>query len=132
MSQSTAGASSGKPKARPKYLDLRQLSMDQPIPAVVSIMHRISGAALFLFLPFLLCMLEREAFIGTTAASLGVIAKLLLLALLFAYVYHFCAGIRFLLLDKHIGVEREPSRLSAKIVLAASVVLTLLIGVKVW
>lgn len=106
--------------------------MDQPIPAVVSIMHRISGAALFLFLPFLLCMLEREAFIGATAASLGVVAKLLLLALLFAYVYHFCAGIRFLLLDKHIGVEREPSRLSAKIVLGASVVLTLLIGVKVW
>ena len=106
--------------------------MDQPIPAVVSIMHRISGAALFLFLPFLLCMLEREAFIAATAASLGVIAKLLLLALLFAYVYHFCAGIRFLLLDKHIGVEREAARLSAKIVLGASVVLTLLIGVKVW
>lgn len=132
MSQSTAGASSGKPKVRPKYLDLRELSLSQPIPAVVSIMHRISGAALFLFLPFLLCMLERKAFMGTTLASLGVFARLLLLALLFAYVYHFCAGIRFLLLDKHIGVEREASRLSAKIVLGASVVLTLLIGVKVW
>ncbi|MBR4877333.1 MAG: succinate dehydrogenase, cytochrome b556 subunit [Rhodocyclaceae bacterium] len=132
MSQSTAGASSGKPKVRPKYLDLRELSLSQPIPAVVSIMHRISGAALFLFLPFLLCMLERKVFMGTTLASLGVFARLLLLALLFAYVYHFCAGIRFLLLDKHIGVEREASRLSAKIVLGASVVLTLLIGVKVW
>jgi succinate dehydrogenase / fumarate reductase cytochrome b subunit len=60
------------------------------------------------------------------------LAKLLLLGLLWAYLHHFCAGIRFLLLDMHKGVELQAARSSARIVLIVSLVLTVIIGVTLW
>ena len=59
-------------------------------------------------------------------------AKLVLLALAWAYLHHFCAGIRFLLLDMHKGLELETARMSSKIVLGVSIALTLIIGVALW
>lgn len=133
MSQNTVGSPPGKVKPRPKHLDLKVIR--QAITAIVSIGHRITGAGLFLFLPLLLCMMERALSpigIFSKPEPLGGFTKLILLGLLFAYVYHLCAGIRFLLLDFHVGVDRESAQKSAKIVLVASVVLTVLVGVKVW
>ena len=60
------------------------------------------------------------------------LVKLLLLGLLWAYLHHFCAGIRFLLLDLHIGGDLQPARQSARLVFIVSLVLTVLIGVKLW
>jgi succinate dehydrogenase / fumarate reductase cytochrome b subunit len=56
----------------------------------------------------------------------------LLIGLLWAYMHHFCAGIRFLLLDMHKGLELEAARNSSRIVLIVSIVLTVIIGVKLW
>ena len=53
--------------------------------------------------------------------------KLVLFGLLWAYLHHFCAGIRFLLLDLHIGIEKEEARKSAIAVLAVSIPLTLIL-----
>ena len=53
--------------------------------------------------------------------------KVVLAGLLWAFVHHFCAGIRFLLLDLHIGVDKEPGRRSAAVVLAVSILLTLIL-----
>ena len=108
-----------------------------PLPGFVSILHRISGADLFPMLPFLLLLLDRslgsaDSF-QTFAAIVGhPLEKLLLIGQLWAYMHHFCAGIRFLLLDLHKGVDLQPARSSARMVLIVSLVLTVIIGVKLW
>ncbi|ENO88159.1 succinate dehydrogenase [Thauera linaloolentis 47Lol = DSM 12138] len=108
-----------------------------PIPAIVSILHRVSGGGLFLLLPFLLFLLDRslgspESFETFSAVVGHPLAKLLLLGLLWAYMHHFCAGIRFLLLDMHKGTDLQAARNSSRIVLVVSIALTVIIGVKLW
>jgi succinate dehydrogenase / fumarate reductase cytochrome b subunit len=122
-------------KQRPKFLALNEIRL--PLPGIVSILHRISGAGLFLFLPFLLFLLDRslgspESFATFSAIVDNFLVKLILLGLLWAYLHHFCAGIRFLLLDLHVGGDLQPARNSARLVLIVSLALTVLIGVKLW
>ena len=122
-------------KQRPKHLALNQIRL--PLPGIVSILHRVSGAGLFLLLPFLLYLLDRslgsaETFETFSAVVDHPLVKLLLMGLLWAYLHHFCAGIRFLMLDLHKGLELEEARKSSKIVLGVSLTLTLIIGVVLW
>jgi succinate dehydrogenase / fumarate reductase cytochrome b subunit len=121
-------------KKRPKNLDLMTIRL--PLPGILSILHRVSGAVLFLLLPVLLWLFESSLTSAETFAVVKSIAahplvKLILLGLIWLYLHHFCAGIRYLLLDLHKGIDLESARLSSKIVFAVSIVLTLLIGVKV-
>lgn len=60
------------------------------------------------------------------------LVKLVLLGLLWAFLHHFCAGIRFLLLDVHVGVDLPTARMSSVIVFAVSLALTVVVGVKLW
>lgn len=122
-------------KQRPKHLALHEIRL--PLPGIVSILHRISGAGLFLMLPFLLYLFDRslgspESFEVFASVVAHPLAKLLLLGLLWAYLHHFCAGIRFLLLDLHIGGDLSAARNSSRIVLVVSLALTVLIGVTLW
>jgi succinate dehydrogenase / fumarate reductase cytochrome b subunit len=122
-------------KTRPKFLDLREIRL--PLPGIVSILHRISGGGLFLFLPFLIYLFDLSLTSPETFATYKAIVghwfvKLILLGLLWAYLHHFCAGIRFLLLDLHKGVELEPARQSARVVLMVSLALTVILGVWLW
>ena len=117
-------------KKRPKNLDLTTIKL--PLPGKVSILHRVSGAGLFICLPLLLWLFgaslnsaESFAMLKSVLASLP--AKVILAGLLWAFVHHFCAGIRFLLLDLHIGIEKEAARTSAGVVLAVSIPLTLIL-----
>lgn len=122
-------------KQRPKFLHLTEIRL--PLPGIVSILHRISGAGLFLCLPFLLYLFSSslaspasfDAYRETVANPL---VKLFLLGLMWAYLHHFCAGIRFLLLDMHKGLDLPAARNSSRIVLAVSLLLTLVLGVKLW
>lgn len=121
-------------KKRPKNLDLPTIRL--PLPGILSIIHRISGAGLFLLLPFLLWLFQGSLTSPETFASVkGVVAhplvKIVLLGLIWFYMHHFCAGIRYLLLDLHKGVELEAARLSSKVVFVVSIALTLIIGAKV-
>jgi succinate dehydrogenase / fumarate reductase, cytochrome b subunit len=129
------------PKVRPVYRNINVTDLMNyrlPIPGIVSIMHRISGVALFIAIPFLLALLQMslksEAGFETFKSMVwgNVIAKLLLLGLLYAFVHHFCAGIRFLLLDMHKGIELEAARRSSQIVIVVSLILTALLGAKLW
>lgn len=120
---------------RPVHLNL--LTIRQPIPAIVSILHRISGTLLFLFIPFLLYMLQLslaspEHFAQLKSTLDAPLVKLTCLMLLWGYLHHFFAGLRFLFLDLDIGVELQPARASSWAVLAVSLALTLLIAVKLW
>lgn len=122
-------------KERPKYLALHQIRL--PLPGIVSILHRISGVMLFLSLPVLLLMLQYSlASIETHTRLLELLAhplaKLALTGLLWAFLHHFCAGIRYLAIDLHYGGSLGQARASSKIVLAASLSLTILLGAKLW
>ena len=122
-------------KQRPKHLALNQIRL--PLPGIVSILHRVSGAGLFLMLPELLSLIGNsvgspESYAAYKAVVGNILVKLLLLGLLWAYLHHFCAGIRFLLLDMHVGIEKEAARSSSRIVLIVSLILTVTIGAKLW
>ena len=115
-------------KKRPKNLDLTTIRL--PLPGKVSILHRVSGVGLFLFLPVLLWLFSAsltsaETFATFRAVFASLPAKVVLAGLLWAFVHHFCAGIRFLLLDLHVGIEKEAARKSAAVVFAVSIPLTL-------
>ena len=123
-------------KPRPVYLNL--LAIRQPIPAIVSILHRISGMLLFLVgIPVLLWGVERslaspETFAQWKSAVAHPLAKLVLLGLVWAYLHHLFAGLRHVLQDAHVASELKPSRQSAVLVIAAALVLTLVVGVRAW
>lgn len=125
----------GSVKERPKHLNLFEIK--QPLPAVMSILHRISGAGLFLMLPLLiwlfgLSLQSPESFEAFKATVAHPIVKLLLLGLLWAYLHHFCMGVRILLIDIHVGVEKAPARKSALAVLVVSLALTVILGAASW
>ena len=123
------------PVSRPKHLNLMQIRM--PLPAFVSILHRVSGALLFLVLPLLLCLLSSslessQSFAVFKQWIANPCVKIVLLGVLWAYLHHFCAGIRHLALDLQIGLELETARATSYAVLGISLVLTVIIGVKLW
>ena len=122
-------------KHRPKHLALHLIKL--PLPGFVSILHRISGLLLFIALPLLLLMLQYSLrSIETYTQLLAVLAhplvKLMLLGLLWAFLHHFCAGLRYLAIDLDYGVELAQARASSKMVLAVSLVLTVLLGARLW
>jgi succinate dehydrogenase / fumarate reductase cytochrome b subunit len=122
-------------KSRPKHLNLLQIRL--PVPGVVSIMHRVSGAALFVMLPFLLYLLQGslqspDTYVLFRDTLSNPLVKLILLGLLWAFMHHFCAGIRYLVLDLHIGTALSSARASSFAVLGVSLALTAIFGVWLW
>lgn len=121
-------------KQRPKHLALHQIRL--PLAGYASILHRISGAGLFLMLPLLIWLLQLS--LGATQDSAAMfsaitgnlLVKLILLGLVWAFLHHFCMGIRILLIDIHVGVEKEQAHSSAIAVMVISLVLTLIFGLK--
>ena len=106
---------------RPVYLDLLRIRL--PVGGVVSILHRISGVALVLALPFVLWLLQQsltsaDDYQRVTGLLQNLPARILLFLLALALAYHSLAGIRHLLLDLHIGISRRGGRMSAWLVLA--------------
>lgn len=122
-------------KKRPKHLALHQIRL--PLPGIVSILHRVSGVALFFSLPLLLLVLQYSLVsIETHTRLLELLAhplsKLAMIGLLWAFLHHFCAGLRYLAIDLHYVRDLGQARASSKVVLAASLALTVLLGAKLW
>jgi succinate dehydrogenase / fumarate reductase cytochrome b subunit len=123
-------------KQRPVYLDLVRIRL--PLPGIVSILHRISGTLLFLVgIPLLLCGLAAslespESYADVKSAFASPLAKLVLIGFLWAYLHHFFAGIRFLLLDLLTGIDLPSARRSSVVVLGVSLALTLILGARLW
>ena len=107
---------------RPVYLNLIKIRL--PLAGIVSFAHRISGVLLFLFLPFSVYLLDLSV---QSAESFASVEKLLnqplMLAVqilvLWSITHHFFAGIRFLLIDAEIGVEKSQARFGAWLVFIA-------------
>ncbi len=122
-------------KKRPIHLALHQIKL--PLPGMVSIFHRISGLLLFLALPLLLLMLQESLHsIGSYSRLMEwlatPLAKLAMLGFLWAFLLHFCAGLRYLAIDMHLLKNLRQARESSKVVLIASFLLTILIGARLW
>jgi len=127
-------------KAKPVYrnIGLAQLIKYRlPWAGKVSILHRFSGAALFLLLPFILYLFDQSlaselSFTQFQAFTDHFLVKLVCLGLIWSFLHHFCAGIRYLLLDLEIGVEKIAANQSAIIVLIVSLALTAVVGAKLF
>jgi succinate dehydrogenase / fumarate reductase cytochrome b subunit len=114
---------------RPVFLNL--FLIRQPVTAVVSILHRVSGALLILLVPVLLYGFERSLrseadFHWLMALLQRTPSKILGLFLVWALIHHLLAGIRFLLLDMDVGLTKASARRGAWLVHGASLGLVLL------
>jgi len=133
-------SSAAAKKPRPKYLSLFALLFEirLPAPAWVSGLHRISGALLFFPLAaWLLYLLDtslasEQGFNHVRDYLRLPVAKIGLLLFIWAYAHHFCAGIRFLLLDLNKGINLPQARMTSYLVFAASLLLTAFFGWKIW
>ncbi len=119
----------------PVFLNLLQIRL--PLPGVVSILHRVSGLLMVLSLPLLVAFLERslmseQGFVAVQSLLTSLPAKLLLLGLSWGLIHHSLAGIRFILLDVDVGVEKTAARGSAWVVLIVSVLLTIVLAGVWW
>lgn len=131
-----------KQRQRPEF---RNIGLGQiltayrlPLAGRVSILHRVSGAALFLFLPFLLYLFSQsltselsfEVFKGFLS---NIIVKLITLGLAWAFLFHFCAGIRHLVMDtNHDAVTKESGKRTSVVVFVVSSVLTIAFALKLF
>jgi len=121
---------------RPVNLDTGVL-MRLPITAWTSITHRVTGVFLFLGMFALLWALDlslssEQGFEQVLVCLQSPIAKLLAWAICAAMIYHTFAGIKHLIMDLGIGESFEGGVLGARIVIALSVVFTILAGVWIW
>jgi succinate dehydrogenase / fumarate reductase, cytochrome b subunit len=113
--------------------------------AWVSILHRASGAIMFLLLPFIIWMFDKSIsseFSYATFAALfnigvgflpGWFFKLIALALIWSYLHHLTAGLRHLWMDvSHKAVTKSFGKSSAIWTFAISLPLTLVLGAKLF
>ncbi|HEY1996545.1 succinate dehydrogenase, cytochrome b556 subunit [Paraburkholderia sp.] len=109
-----------------------------PLAGRVSILHRASGGLLFIFLPFLLYLFDQsltselsfDVFKGFLS---NIIVKLITLVLAWAYMFHFCAGIRYLVMDvNHSAVTKERGKQTSIVVLIVSSLLTIVFALKLF
>ncbi|MBP6765747.1 MAG: succinate dehydrogenase, cytochrome b556 subunit [Rubrivivax sp.] len=115
-----------------------------PLAGVVSILHRVSGLLMFGLLPLIVWFFDTslsseisfERFAGAFVSGIGWVPgwliKLVTLALIWSYLHHFIAGVRHLWMDMTHSVTKEQGRSSAVVTLAASVVLTVALGAKLF
>ncbi len=115
-----------------------------PLPGVVSILHRLSGGILFVFLPLVVWLFDKSVssevsyleFTSAFTAGIGFVPgwliKIVTLGLIWAYLHHFVAGLRHLWMDAMHAVDLKFARQSAIGTLAISLVLTLALGIKLF
>jgi len=136
-------------KKRPEFRNINALtdlpSYRLPLAGIVSILHRVSGVLMFLLMPFIIWMFDtslsseisfarfKAAFNSGLWFFPGWFIKLVALGLIWAYLHHFIAGLRHLWMDvSHAAVSKEFGMRSAQVTLVASVLLTLVLGAKLF
>lgn len=108
-----------------------------PLAGVISILHRASGALMFVLLPFVLYLLDKSLYSEISFDHFkGIVSpwyvKLIILALAWSYLHHFSAGIRHLVMDFHFGLDKDTARKSSVVVLVISLTLTAVIAWKLF
>ena len=141
VSQATTASNSGG-KSRPEFRNINIFtdlpSYRLPLAGIVSILHRISGFLMFLLLPFIIWMFDTSissdiSFARFSAALNPIWVKVVVWALIWAYLHHFIAGVRHLWMDvSHSATSKEFGKSSAVFTLALSVGLTAILGAKLF
>jgi len=133
---------------RPEFRNINALT-DLPtyrLPPAgwVSILHRVSGALMFLLMPFIIWMFDTSIsseisfakFTSAFSVGLGFVPgwfmKLVALALIWAYLHHFIAGLRHLWMDVNHAVSKEFGKSSALFTLVLGSALTLALALKLF
>ena len=140
-------ASPPRPK-RPEFRNINALtdlpSYRLPLAGIVSILHRVSGAIMFVLMPFIIWMFDvsvsSEISFSKFSSAFGIgigfvpgwFVKLAALALIWSYLHHFIAGLRHLWMDINHAVDKEFGKSSAQFTLASSVGLTVILGAKLF
>jgi succinate dehydrogenase / fumarate reductase cytochrome b subunit len=127
-------------KNKPRYGVMRFADVSNyrlPLAGYVSILHRISGVFMFVFLPFVLYILDKSLTSEYSFAELhdllaGPIVKAIVLVLSWSFLHHFCAGVRHLFMDLHYGLDKQTARKTATGVFAVSLPLAALVGLKLF
>ena len=121
-------------RARPVNLNLMTIRF--PLPAIVSALHRLSGAFLFLFIPVGLWVLDYsltpDGFDALHDWQSNLLIKLIIWSVVAAFMFHLVAGIRHLFMDIHIGTSLKGARFSAKLTFIFAILLTILAGIWLW
>lgn len=120
---------------RPINLELWTLKF--PVTAIASILHRITGVLLFLFIPFLLCGLEKSLssahnFISMQHTLGSGWMRWVMFIGLSSMIYHLFAGLRHMVMDIGFGENYRCGAISARVVIFLSVILIVLLGVRLW
>ena len=145
MSESATTAAKKRPEFRNIHAFTDLPTYRLPVAGIVSILHRISGAIMFLLMPFIIWMFDTSIsseisfsrFTATFNSGLlglpGFIWKLVALALIWAYLHHFIAGLRHLWMDtSHAAVSKEFGKSSAVFTLVVSIALAVILGAKLF
>jgi succinate dehydrogenase / fumarate reductase cytochrome b subunit len=124
------------------FTDVRTYRM--PLAAIVSILHRLSGLVMLAFLPFVVWLFDKSVsseisfgeFTSAFSAGIGFIpgwfVKLVTLLIIWAYLHHFCVGLRHLYMDVTHRLTKEFGRHSAVAALVISLTLTVVLGAKLF
>ena len=115
-----------------QHKNLNLISIRLPLPALVSILHRLSGVLLFLLMPFLtwtFCnSISSDLNFNKTVLILNTWpVKIIQIFFIWALIHHLMAGLRHLLLDLQIGNDLIVARFSSKTVLIISFLLTVIV-----
>ena len=131
-----------RPGANMRLIEALQYRL--PLAALVSILHRASGMMMFFLLPFIVWMFDASvtsevsfdsftsAFVAGIGFVPGFVVKLVALGLIWAYLHHAIAGVRHLWMDATHSVTKEQGRSSAVATFAISIVLTVVLGAKLF
>ncbi len=119
-------------QSRPFFLNLFVIKM--PIMAIMSILHRASGALLVLAIPYIsylfaLSLESEQGYLLVQGHLSGTIVKIIMLILGWGILHHLLSGIRFLFLDFDVGVDRVNGRITALMATAVAAIVALLAGV---
>lgn len=143
--------SAPSPSTRPKRPEFRNInaftdlpSYRLPVAGIVSILHRVSGALMFVLMPFIIWMFDTSIsselsfarFTSAFGVGVGFVPgwffKLVALAILWAFLHHLIAGMRHLWMDMRHAVSKEFGKSSAVFTLVLSIGLTVVLGAKLF
>lgn len=122
-------------KQRPVNLDLNTIKF--PPSAISSILHRVTGVAMFFALLFVIwawavSVSSADGFASVSALMDGIVGKVVAIGTASALTYHLLGGIRHAVMDMGYWEELESGNLSAKVVIGLWIVLTIVLGVALW
>jgi succinate dehydrogenase / fumarate reductase cytochrome b subunit len=140
LARNTMAEAVKKPRPEFRNIGIGQIltAYRLPLAGRVSILHRVSGGLLFVFLPFLLYLFDQsltselsfEVFKGFLS---NIVVKLITLVLAWAFLFHFCAGVRHLLMDtNHDSVTKEKGKSTSLVVIVVSSLLTIAFAAKLF